>query len=818
MRDVLPLDFTLLHPEILWALLLLPLIWWRPGTRPGVLQRVLRTTVFACIALALAQPSLLLRRPGAAQMVVLDMRSGVATDAALRRFLSRVDARDRITLITLGGTSSEQDSRIAARIALPAGALSTGLQRALAELPPGAAGAVTVIGDGRSRDAHWDRAVDGLLRRGVPVSAIATDPGEPAAFLADLRVPPVRVGEIAQASLTIAGRGENLVVQLLANDREVARSEPFAVDGETRLDLRFPADQAGFLPLRARLIQGQATPPLATMHSVAAVQNPLPLLYLGNRQQGAAPRLQALVGSAFAVDARSPGSLGTAFDFTDYAAVMVDDVPAAMMPAPLQARLIDAVAHQGTGLFYSGGAQAFGMGGYSGTPLAAALPVALRQEDKLEQPSVALVIVIDTSGSMVGTPLDLAKQVARFAVRKLGPMDSIGVVEFYGAKQWAVPLQPARDTAEAERAIGRMQAQGSSILFPAIQEAYYALKGSAARFKHILVISDAGVEEQRYQALLTHIADDRINVSTALVGADPQGEERMVQWARWGRGRYYGVPDEFSMVELNLKQPQDKPAPGYRSGTVALSSPADQPRWQGVSMRGVPPLAGFVPAGKRPDAETLLATPDGDPVLATWQYGAGRITALTTEPLGAGTAAWSRWPGYGQWLGSILARTASPEPKATLTLARRLDAVTVTFRQSAGSGGAPVVRFLAPGGQAIGAPLPLVERAPGLFTGERRFDPARPALVEARRGALVLRAADRAESDIGGNDRLPLATLARLTGGVFAEGATAPFQPPRPGGATLIAVALGGWFALLALATYLAEIVHRRWPKRRRTA
>jgi Mg-chelatase subunit ChlD len=221
---------------------------------------------------------------------------------------------------------------------------------------------------------------------------------------------------------------------------------------------------------------------------------------------------------------------------------MLDDLPAARLPAPAQRSLLQAVRQDGLGLFYTGGQKAFATGGYDRTPLGDALPVSLRQDEKLEQPSVALAIVIDTSGSMKGQKIELAKQVARFAVGKLTPLDSVGVVEFYGAKQWAVPMQPARDTPEVERAIGRMEANGSSVLFPAIQEAYYALKGTNARYRHILVITDAGVEEQRYQQLLTHIADDRITVSTALVGADPEGEEKMALWARWGRGRYYAIP------------------------------------------------------------------------------------------------------------------------------------------------------------------------------------------------------------------------------------------------------------------------------------
>jgi hypothetical protein len=290
----------------------------------------------------------------------------------------------------------------------------------------------------------------------------------------------------------------------------------------------------------------------------------------------------------------------------------------------------------------------------------------------------------------------------------------------------------------------------------------------------------------------------------------------MVQWARWGRGRYYAVPDEFSLVELNLKQPQDKPAPGYRNGSFAVQPLPGQTRWQGMALTGMPPLAGYVPSGKRDEAETLLITPNGDPVLASWQYGAGRVTALMTEPLGQGTSAWRRWPGYADWLAGLIARTADQHPAATLSLERRFDMLTATFHDPAGSGTPPVLRFLDPRG-ATGAPVAMVERAPGLFVAEHRLDPDRPALAEARRGSLLLRAADRAQSDVGGGYTLPLKPLARLTGGVYAAGTDAPFSPPRLQGSSLVTLALGGWLALLALALYLAELVHRRWPGRRRS-
>lgn len=807
-----PAGISLLNPGMLWLALLLPLLWWRLGRPVTVTQRVVRNVAMGCIILALAQPSLITRRAGVDQVILVDPRGGAAATDALRRVLATVPRDDRITLITLGAIDpAAGGSRIDRRVVLGSGALSSALDRALADIPIGGTGAVTVIGDGFGDDPHWGRAVDGLIQRGIPVSsiAIAAPAGPPA--ITRIAFAPVRAGELARAEITVSGRGDGVQVELSANGTPLARSAPATVDGTARFTLQFPAPQAGFTTVRATLAGRSA----GGRDAVLAVQDPLRLLYVAGRQRNAAAPLQALLGPGFAVDSRPAVALTGGFDLASYPLVLIDDVPAHALPAPVQQRLLDQVAQRGTGLFYAGGSQAFGMGGYDGTPLAAALPVSLRQEDKVEQPSVALVIVIDSSGSMTGAPIELAKQVARFAVRNLTPTDSVGVVEFYGAKQWAVPLQPARDIPGVERAIGRMQAQGSSILFPAIQEAYYALKASNARYRHILVISDAGVEEQRYQTLLTHIADDRVNLSTALVGNDRDGEARMVQWARWGGGRYYGVADEFSLVELDLKQPQDKPAPGYRSGTFPLQPIPGLARWHGMNLNGVPHLAGYVPTGRRTGAETLLTTATGDPVLASWHHGAGRITAMMSEPLGQGTAGWRGWPGYGAWLGQLLARTADQTPVATLSLSRRFGRVTATLRDPSGNGAAATLRLIGNDGRP-GPPVAMQERAPGLFRIELPLDPAEPALVEAQRGTVRVRAADPAHSDTGGGHRLPLATLAELTGGVHADRADAFRTPPSPNGGGFTAIAVSGWLALLALILYLAELVLRRWPGRRR--
>ena len=41
-------------------------------------------------------------------------------------------------------------------------------------------------------------------------------------------------------------------------------------------------------------------------------------------------------------------------------------------------------------------------------------------------------MILDTSGSMAGSRIELAKHIARIAVRRMQPHDRIGIVEFYG--------------------------------------------------------------------------------------------------------------------------------------------------------------------------------------------------------------------------------------------------------------------------------------------------------------------------------------------------------------------------------------------------
>lgn len=801
------MDLVFQNPWAAVLLVLVPLVWWRAG-QVRAWQRLLRALLVTSMVMALAAPVLVERHGAAMHVLVMDQRDLLSAGQRqqvrenVTQWMQRLPADVSVTVLQLGGERLPPAAATAYRL-LPNASPAAALGIALESAPLQGGVGIHYVGSTRSSDGHWGRAVAALAARGAAfsVDALADAPG--AARIVDLDASTVRSGARGQAQVRIEGQASGLRVVLFRDGMEVARSTLDAETGPQTLTLGFDAGSAGFHPLRAELQSTDGAEVKSVMHALQAVQDPLAMLFV-SADPNAGTQLQRLLGEGFAVHSQAPQAL-TAAAVQGYELTVIDDVGVEALAAPVQQALTEAVNEQGMGLVFSGGSQAFSslprepaLGG----ALAGLLPVRGEPKEQLQDPSVALVVIIDSSGSMAGAPMELAKQIARLAVRRLKPEDRVGVVEFYGARQWSVPIQPARDTADVERAIGRMQAQGGTQLFPAIQEAYFGLKNTDVRFKHMLVITDAGVEEENYQRLLRHIAQDRINVSTALVGGG-EGEERMAELANWGRGRFYQVGDESSMVELNLKQQQLQPMPAYRPGQFRPQPRAGQRWWQPGDFQGMPALQGLAHALPRDGAEVAVAAGDV-PVVVSWQHGGGRVTAMMAEPLGAATRGWQAWPGYGAWLARLFAGTSQAQVPLAVAATREGELLRVTVQRSTKSStSAPVLHLV----DALGkeTAIPLQARAGGLWQVEMAMSASTDARLVVRDGTQRWRLADRAWSDAApslqqARYEVPMQALAERTAGTVQG--------------------LGGWqahalrsmFALLAIALYLLELLCRRWP------
>jgi uncharacterized membrane protein len=525
--------------------------------------------------------------------------------------------------------------------------------------------------------------------------------------------------------------------------------------------------------------------------------------------------LRELLGVHAAITPLTPADLTSGgLDRIDLLAMA--DTPAAELTAEAQ-RSVRGWVENGGGLLVTGGRNAFGPGGYAQSELAAALPLRFPQDKELRDPGTALAVIIDTTGSMGNEGVSLAKEVARLALKRLKPHDKVGIVEFHGSKRWAAPLQPAGNSIAIQRALNRLSAGGGTVMLPAIKEASYGLKNVSARTKHVLVLTDGAVEQGTFETLLQRMADDGIQVSTVLVG--PRAASSFLsQLANWGRGQFYTAPSRYQLPEIIFKQPDSALLDPFVETENTVTPDSASRLTRGIGLENAPRLRGYVKTEAKDSAEVLLRSGTGDPLLARWNYGLGRVAVLTTQ-LG------------GDWAREFLGWEAAPSLMANLT--RQLAGVPqrqpLALTLGSNSGGlAADIRARSEDPALAAAPLKVtLKDGAGSTLAEHTVAPVRANEWSARfedvvPGDCLVEVSDAAGKAVlasGGlvipppreftriaPDQDKLAEAARVARDFAAKAAGAP----SPQGTRELWPAC----AALGLVCFLLMILARRWPAR----
>ena len=254
------------------------------------------------------------------------------------------------------------------------------------------------------------------------------------------------------------------------------------------------------------------------------------------------------------------------------------------------------------------------------------LPVRYIARNLDRTPTTSLVVIIDTSGSMMGTRIALARETARLALDKLRDCDLAGIVEFHGRRRWAAPLQSAANHLELRRALNRLNAGGGTIILPAVREAFYALRNADTRLKHVLIITDGGVEQGNFEELLRQMARNDITVSTVLAG---NGQSPFLeQLALWGGGRYYTASSRFAIPELTFRQTGRESLSPVREGRFPLEIHSRSAMTAGLS--GKMMVEGILETSLNPGADELVGAA-GLPLIARKNTGNGSVVSVNTE-------------------------------------------------------------------------------------------------------------------------------------------------------------------------------------------
>lgn len=829
------MDISFTYPLFALLFVLLPVLWFLPGGQRRLPHLIIRSVILALITVGLMKPVFVTDSDDKHFAIILDQSASLSDSQRLEAADTAQELREQfskegdVSFIQVGGEEPAIDGESVTHLNDELSPLGDALEKAAQMIPLGEQGSVTIISDGLATDRHWGQSYDHLISRGIPVNSVKLR-DDSDVFISWIETNDVRAGDDAKIYVDVVGNASDfsIVVRDVAEDETLVESEQLNSDGRVHHVLSFRVDTPGFKELEVSLNIDESHDSDLTnnsMRTVLPIQDPVKVLYLGERQVGAKNNLERLLGSGFELDAPDPLSIDGTFPVEPYDVVLLDDVPTSSLDETLLDNISHRVKEDGMGLIHSGGEAAFGDGGYHDSPLTDLFPVDIPGDQDKIDPSVGVAIILDTSGSMAGSRIELAKHIARLAVRRLQPHDRIGIVEFYGNKHWAIPMQPATNKIEVDRAIGRMKAIGGTVLFPAVQEAYYGLQNVNTRFKHIILITDAGVEDANYEAMVRRINRDRITLSSILVGQGGHNQV-MADIANWGGGRFYAVGNQFQIIDLIFKQSSTKKAPMYKRGAFQLVASAGSGWWGDIESESIQPLNGYVEVSAKEGAEVLLAVEETEhPVVATWLFGLGRVTAMMTEPVGEGTRTWNNWEDYSEFLGRIVRKTA-PEVRMFETEVRRQYGETTVIANRV-----PRVPDLYPtlqlyeidSTQNTEKSPNFDETAPGLFEADIRSSAKADLFMGVgntfndREWRIVsLAATDQVpENQVDPLNALDLDALAEQTGGmsVAETNTTELIQTLSLGSLAYGIFDFRPWIFLLALFTYLTDLIYRRWPR-----
>lgn len=553
-------------------------------------------------------------------------RKGVADD----RFRSGSRVADALLGVRLAFPSGK-----ARRIVLLSDGQETGDAEALAE-------ALATL-DREKVDLRFAR-IEGL--RDAEAAVVSVKPSASAAFEGEM----VRMETVVAANAAMSAR-----VRLLHRGvavREVEAQLESRPDNRIALDV--PMETAGASVWTAELLPSEDRFPVNNqLSAVVEVKGRPRLLFLHRDPKELRAIARALKEQDFDVDVRGVNGLPESIpEMLAFDAIVLADVAATELSVRQMQDLQRYVADFGGGLVMTGSENSFGLGGYYKTPVEEVLPLVSRFEKEKEKPSLAMVLVIDKSGSMQGAPIELARQAAKATVELLGPRDRIAVIGFDGGAQVVCEMRSAGDQSMIHSAIDSLEAGGGTNVYPAMEVGRGMLDTSGTQVKHMIILSDGQTQDADHLGLTRAMADSGITVSTVALG-EGAARELMAAIAQEGRGRYYETIDPASVPQIFTKETMQATKSAIKEDLFGTVVVGDHPILSGYREEDLPFVLGYVMTEPKPTAQVLLAAETGDPLLAVSRFGLGTGMAYSSDLSETWGGEWLAWGDCGKFWAQV---------------------------------------------------------------------------------------------------------------------------------------------------------------------
>lgn len=671
---------------------------------------------------------------------------------------------------------------------------SGALEFARALFPAGTARHVVLIGDGHETRGGLQGAARAAALADVQVHVIpVAGPRKPDVRVRQITPGQSRIHEGAALKLTVDvestldGSG---VLKLFENGVEVERRAVTVRSGGAAQEVFTRHPNARNLYNYRAVLEGFAGDTIASNNEGLAlvdVRGRLRILYVEGDAGEAQYLVQAMEKEGIQLDLRQPGNIPTTpQELSGYDGVILSGAPAHKVGENAMVAIREYVDKLGGGFVMIGGPDSFGVGGYFRTPIEEILPVRLKAPDEEEKQSSALAICFDRSGSMSGEKLEMAKSASIATAEVLTRNDYIGVWAFDSESHVIVPMTRLTSTAAVAGQIAGLTAGGGTNMYPAMTDARNALQRVKAKIKHMLILTDGETAGSGYEALASQCRSEGITISTVGIGQDVR-MPFLQAMASLGGGLSYSTMDANAITRIFTQDTLMHTGRMMREEAFEPRLAERHPILAGWDKFEPPPLLGYVKTLRKSTAQVPLVTDLGDPLLAHWRFGLGKVTAFTSDAKSRWASLWiSRWNGFGQFWSQVLRETARPPQGQNLDLRCEMDGdearVSVDALADAGTRGnderVGAEVFFAPAG-ALGAPLrpvqvlALRQTGPGLYEGRFKPDQAGVYLVRAQSGAQMVTAGlvhnPGGEASLGTVNEKLLRDVCALTGGSYLD-------------------------------------------------
>ncbi|MGH7321331.1 MAG: VWA domain-containing protein [Candidatus Rokuibacteriota bacterium] len=667
------------------TLLLEALLYWRRQTAgrrtlpPRSVDRWalgLRGAGVVVLLMALAQPQFTRWVDRQNVFFLLDMSDSVSLAARETGFqyaaaaLKGMREDDRAGLIVFGRDPSlAEPLRLRPTLARPpaptvsqATNIERAIQFALASFPRGEANRIVLLSDGRENAGKALAAAQAAKDVGVPIyySPLGLTFAQEVVVEQLLLPTEIKFGEPFYAKVVVNSVKETSGRLSLYRNGEFLGSQVVRLTpGKNVLTYRQALEQAGVHVYQALVeVDGDIIEENNRAIGLTVVRGRPQVLLVDKDPSQAANLVSALRAQHIDVKLGGPDTLPTTMAALEkFDGLILSNVSSLKMTKNQMTLVRDYVRDQGGGLVVIGGDESFGLGGLYRTPLEEALPVTMEVKQKIEIPSLAVMLVIDRSGSMAMgmkdndkvNKLEVAKEAAHLVVDLLDDRNELGVLSFDTEFVWHVQIQTAKDKRAIHREISAIKAGGGTDGYPAVREAYKALYDRDALLKHVIFLSDGQMTRGDFAALIRRMVKDKITVSGVAIGSDAD-LQLMADVSKWGRGRFYFTEETATVPRIFTLETQ----------LASKASLIEQPFRPVVTNQyheaiadidwgKAPPLGGYVATTIKPTADQLLMTHQEDPLMAAWRYGLGRSVAFTSDAKAKWGILWLRWRDFNKF-------------------------------------------------------------------------------------------------------------------------------------------------------------------------